>query len=96
MRTAKHDRTTPVPLPERPQARVIPNILMPRELIALLAIGDHLANISARRCHGNRSEVTKVRMAGSFRPQQSLSAMQGSPRLGTSGACGGRQGGAER
>jgi putative transposase len=42
------------------------------------------------RCHGNRSEVTKVWMAGSLRPQPWLSAMQGSPRLGTSGACGGR------
>ena len=45
--TTEHD-TTPVPLPESPQALVIPYILEPRELDALLAIGDHLANISAR------------------------------------------------
>lgn len=39
------DPTTPAPLPA---ARTIPYILEPRELDALLAIGEHLANISAR------------------------------------------------
>ena len=46
-------------------------------------------------CHGNRSEVTKVRTASSVRPQPWPSSMQGPPRPGTSGACGGRRGGVE-
>ena len=45
---ATEHNTTPVPLPESPRALVMPYILEPRELDALLAIGDHLANISAR------------------------------------------------
>ena len=48
MRTATHDSTTPTRLPVRERALVIPHILTPDELAALLRVGEALENISQR------------------------------------------------